>query len=44
MRSLDAYEKPQLIEAIGRIIALFPPALGAFDVPGFAAQDADVDE
>ena len=44
MRSLDAYEKPQLIEAIGRIIAAFPPALGALGVPGFLPPDADVDE
>jgi hypothetical protein len=44
LRSLDGYEKPQLIEAIGRIIAVFPPALGAFGVPGIAVEDADVDE
>jgi len=44
LRSLDAYEKPQLIEAIGRIIAAFPPALGVLGVPGFDADGADVIE
>jgi len=44
LRSLDAYQKPQLIEAIGRIIAAFPPALGELGVLGFLAPDADVDE
>ena len=44
LRSLDGCEKPQLIEAIGRIIAAFPPALGALGVSGFLPPDADVDE
>lgn len=44
LRSLDGYEKAQLIETIGRMVTAFPAALGALGVPGFGEQDADIDE
>jgi len=44
LRLLDGYEKARLIETIGRMVAAFPPALGALGVPGFGEQDADIDE
>src|SRR5574341_298123 len=39
LRSLNGSEKAQLIETIGRMVAAFPPALGALGVPGFGEQD-----
>lgn len=44
LRSLNGYEKADLIETIGRMVTGFPAALGALGVPGFGEQDADIDE
>ena len=44
LRLLNGYEKAHLIETIGRMVAAFPSALGALGVPGFGAQDTDIDE
>jgi hypothetical protein len=44
LRSLNEHDKAQLIDAIGRIIAAFPPALGVLGVPGFDADGSDVIE
>jgi hypothetical protein len=44
LRSLEDHEKGQLIEMIGRMISIYPSALGALGVPGFGEDETDVDE
>ena len=42
LRGLDAHEKAELIETIGKIVVAFPQTLGVFGVAGFDETD-DVD-
>jgi hypothetical protein len=44
LRSLEDHEKGQLIEMIGRMVSVYPSALGALGVPGFGEDETDVDE
>ncbi len=44
LRNLDAREKGELIETIGKIVVAFPQTLGAFGVAGFDETDDDGDD
>lgn len=44
LRGLDAREKAELIETIGKIVAAFPQTLGLFGVAGFDENEDDGDE